>query len=205
MIQLIENEKDMAVCAEAETATQALAAIVEFKPNMVILDVNLKGPNGIDLMKSIKKSVPDLPVLVLSMHDEALFAERSFRAGARGYVMKQEASEEVLCAIRKVLAGEFYASRSMNLEVILRCAKGDAGSESSPVDKLSDRQLEVMQLIGRGHGTRQIAQALSLSVKTIESHRANIKEKLHIKTAPEMTRFAVEWVTQSFYSSRDSG
>lgn len=196
IVQLLEHERDLTVCAEAETAPKALSEIAKHHPGLVIIDITLKGMNGIELMKTIKVQYPKLLTIVLSMHDEALYAERALRAGARGYVMKQEASEQVLTAVRKVLAGELYVSPAMGEQMIRKFVNG-AESPASTVETLSDRELEVMELIGRGQGTRQIAEVLNLSVKTVESHRAHIKEKLNLKTSPEMMRFAVEWVNEN--------
>lgn len=193
--QLINRETDLVVCGEAESTRDAMSVIGRNPPDLAIVDITLKGTNGIELMKSIKAQVPDVPVLVISMHDESLYAERALRAGARGYVMKEVAGDQVMTAIRKVLGGEIYVSPTIGSQMIRKLVEGGEGGGST-VASLSDRELEVLQLIGRGQGTRQIAEQLSLSVKTIESHRAHIKEKLNIKTAPEMVRFAVEWVNQ---------
>lgn len=190
---MINHEADLEVCGEAESAREALVNIGKLKPDLALVDITLKGTNGIELLKSIKAQYSKLPVLVLSMHDESLYAERALRAGARGYVMKQEPPEQVMGAIRRVLQGELYLSPSMGTQMIGKLVGTPSGS-TSPVDVLSDRELEVLQFIGQGHGTRQIAGELNLSVKTIESHRAHIKEKLNIKTAPEIVRFAVQWV-----------
>ena len=174
-----------------------MASIETLSPDLVIVDVTLRGINGIELIKNIKSRWPALPMLVLSMHDESLYAERALRAGARGYVMKQAATEHLVMAIRRVLNGNIYVSEVMSARMMQRVLEGRPSSDNrSAVDLLSDRELEVLQLIGQGHGTRQIAEELHLSIKTIESHRAHIKEKLNISTAPEMVRFAVNWVSQ---------
>jgi DNA-binding NarL/FixJ family response regulator len=194
--QVINHEADLVVCGEAETSHEALEAIQALKPDLVILDITLKGINGIELMKLIKLASPATRALVLSMHDESLYAERALRAGARGYVMKQEASSQVVTAIRKVLNGELYISPTMGSQMIRKVVEGASGTSRSAVETLSNRELEVLQLMGRGNGTRQIAAELKLSIKTIESHRAHIKEKLDFRTAPQMVRFAVEWVNK---------
>lgn len=194
--QLIDGENDLTVCCEVETGSEAIAGVEKHKPDLAIVDIALKGTNGIELVKSLKALEPNLPALVLSMHDESLYAERALRAGARGYVMKQEPCERVITAIRKVLAGQLYVSSSIGTQMIRKFVEGTDSAKGSSVDALSDRELEVLQWIGRGNGTRQIAERLNLSVKTVESHRAHIKEKLNFKTAPEMVRFAVEWVGQ---------
>jgi DNA-binding NarL/FixJ family response regulator len=193
--QLINHQGEFFVCGEAETAPEALEAIVRLKPDLVILDITLKGINGIELMKTIRSSAPQLPVLVLSMHEESLYAERALRAGARGYVTKQEASNQVLDAIRRVLTGELYVSPVLGLHIATRMANGGDWAKSA-VENLTDRELEIFELLGRGRGTRQIAVALKLSVKTVETHRAHIKAKLGAKTAPEMVRLAVQWVNE---------
>ena len=194
---MLEHESDLMVCGEAGTVREALQSIERLKPDLAVVDISLKGANGIELLKSAKALFPMLPTIVLSMHDESLYAERALRAGARGYVMKQEASDQVISAIRTALAGDLYVSSSMNKRMLRRMVLGTEASDTSPVWNLSDRELEVLQLIGCGHGTRQIAEELHLSVKTIETHRAHIKDKLDLKTGPELTRFAVEWVNEN--------
>lgn len=191
--QLINNDPGLEVCGEADSARDAISKLEKLQPDLALVDITLKGTNGIELLKSLKAQHPKLPVLVLSMHDESLYAERALRAGARGYVMKQEPPEQVMGAMRKVLGGELYLSPAMGTQMIGKLVGAPAGS-ASPVDALSDRELEVLQLIGQGHGTRQIAEELHLSVKTIESHRAHIKEKLNLASAPELVRFAVQWM-----------
>lgn len=190
---LVESEADLEVCGEAESAPLALEAIRKHRPDLVIADISLRGTNGIDLIKSIKAEHRTLPVLVLSMHDESLFAARALRAGARGYVMKQEALDRVLGAIRVVLEGEVYVSPAMSMRMIEEYVQGENGGRRL-TDRLTDRELEVLQLIGEGHGVREIARDLHLSVKTVETHRARVKEKLHFKSAREVARFAVQWV-----------
>jgi len=194
LAQLINEEKDLEVYGHAEDAPQAMQAIKELKPDMVIVDISLKDTSGMDLIKDIKIQYPNLPVLTLSMHDESLYAERALRAGAKGYIMKQEATERVVTAIRRVLAGEIYVSDSMAAKMVSKLATGVAPLGVSPVDTLSDRELEVFRLIGEGCKTREIADRLHLSVKTIETHRAHIKEKLGLKDGNELFRFAVEWL-----------
>jgi len=196
LAQLLNTEPDFIVCGEAENARKAMAAIEDLKPDLAIIDITLQGTNGIELIKNIVAQWPDLPILVLSMHDESLYAERALRAGAKGYVMKQEATERLTGALRRILNGQIYVSEKLADKMMRKAIDGKAMQDSSPVSILSDRELEVLQLIGQGHGTRQIAEDLNLSVKTIESHRAHIKEKLNLKTAPEMVRFAVQWVNQ---------
>ena len=196
LAQLLNGEPDFLVCGEAENARKAMAAIAELKPDIAIIDITLQGTNGIELIKNIVAQWPELPILVLSMHDESLYAERALRAGAKGYVMKQEATEKLTGALRRIINGQIYVSEKLADKMMRKAIDGKAMQDASPVSILSDRELEVLQLIGQGHGTRQIAEDLNLSVKTIESHRAHIKEKLNLKTAPEMVRFAVQWVNQ---------
>ena len=192
---LINAEPDLEVCAEADNAPAALEAIRNRAPDLVTIDISLRGANGIELLKSIKAEHPKLPLLVLSMHDESLYALRALRAGARGYIMKQEALDRVMSAIRQVLRGELYVSPSMSGRMIEEFVQGNSGG-SSIADKLTDRELEILQLIGQGHGVQQIAHELNLSAKTVETHRAHIKEKLNFQTARELARFAVQWVDQ---------
>jgi len=192
LAQLINQEADLQVCGQAEDAHQAMQAIRTLKPDMVIVDISLKDTSGIELLKDIKVQHTDLPILMLSMHDEGVYAERSLRAGARGYIMKQEATERVITAIRRVLAGEVYVSDTVATRMVSKLAAGTG--HASPLDSLSDRELEVFRLIGEGHGTRQVAEKLHLSVKTIETYRAHIKEKLGYKDANELFRAAIEWV-----------
>lgn len=196
LTQLIEADGTLSVCGEAASAPEGLGEIRRCQPDLAIVDVGLKGTNGIELMKSIKAEFPHVAVLMVSMHDESLYAIRALRAGARGYVMKQEALDRVVIAIREVLAGKVYLSQEMSDRVIMKFLQGENSSEEGVADRLSDRELEVLAQIGRGRSTREIAGDLHLSVKTIESHRLRIKEKLNFKTSPEMVRFAVEWVAQ---------
>ena len=192
---LLEHEPDIVICGEAETAAQALGLVDQQDFDLVIADISLKDINGIELVKSLKALRPHLPVLVLSMHDESLYAERALRAGARGYLMKQAPPDQVVSAIRQVLRGELYLSAAANLLMLNSFVAGRSSSKSS-VEKLSDRELEIFELLGQGRGTSQIAHDLCLSVKTIEAHRSHIKAKLGITTAPELVRAAVEWVTR---------
>jgi DNA-binding NarL/FixJ family response regulator len=194
---LINAEADMEVCGEADNAPTALERIRQMKPDLVTVDISLRGANGIELLKSIKAENSGLPLLVLSMHDESLYALRALRAGARGYIMKQEALDRVMCAIRQVLRGDLYVSPAMSGRMIEEFVQGGTGGSGSAIaDKLTDRELEILQLIGQGHGVRQIAQELNLSAKTVETHRAHVKEKLNFQSARELARFAVQWVDQ---------
>jgi DNA-binding NarL/FixJ family response regulator len=194
LAQLIGNEPDLKVIAEADNARQGLELVTHQTFDLVLLDISLPDKSGLELLKDIRVLRPELPVLVVSMHDELVFAERVLRAGGRGYIMKQEGGQKYLQAIRQVLAGQIYVSDKMSAR-ILESLSGRASEKagSSPVQRLSDREFEVFQLIGQGLGTREIAQRLHLSVKTVEVHRINIKEKLQVKTATELVRFAVRW------------
>ncbi|MGA2133277.1 MAG: response regulator transcription factor [Bryobacteraceae bacterium] len=193
--QLINREPDLVVCGEAEDARTALQAIELSKPDILIVDVSLNGPDGIDLLKTIRAQDSKLPVLILSMHDESLYAERALRAGANGYIMKQEATELVLTAIRQILDGSVYVSDRMAQKMVQQFVKGSGVPKRSIMDELTDRELEVFRLIGQGHGTRQIAEELHLSVKTVESYYAHIKEKLTLRNARELVQRAVQWVS----------
>jgi DNA-binding NarL/FixJ family response regulator len=191
--QFINREADLGVIGEAESSDQALQAIQDLKPDMLTLDISLKDSNGIDLIKSIKAQYEELPILVLSMHDETLYAERVLRAGAKGYIMKQEATKNVMVAIRRVLEGKIYLSDTMSEKMLEKQLNGVPENTSS-VGTLSDRELEVFQAIGEGQSTSHIAKNLHLSVKTVETYRANIKNKLNLSNNTELIRHAVQWV-----------
>jgi DNA-binding NarL/FixJ family response regulator len=187
---LLDQEPDLKVCGQADSAAGALKAITALRPDLVTVDIVLKGMNGIELVKQIKALHPLLPVLVLSMLDEVLFAERALRAGAKGYVMKQAPTEEVKNAVRRLLRGGRYLSPRMQERILENLSSG--GRVAPGIESLSDRELEVFQLIGSGCATRQIAQQLRLSIKTIETYRAHIKEKLKLANGMELIRMAVE-------------
>jgi DNA-binding NarL/FixJ family response regulator len=192
---LINQEVDMTVCGSAKDASSALEAIGSLRPDLLILDISLEGPDGLDLLKSLRLQDATIPVLILSMHDESLYAERVLRAGAQGYIMKQAATDGLLEAIRRILRGEIYVSDRMAARILLQFAGHAAHPERSPVEELSDRELEVFRLIGKGHGTRGIAELLHLSVKTVESYQAHIKEKLALKNSRELVQHAIQWLT----------
>lgn len=191
--QLLGQEKDLEVCGEAENAVQALEVIAKTRPDAVIVDITLKGTNGIELIKILRKLNPRLILLVVSMHDEIFYAERSLKAGARGYLMKQEAAGKVILALRKVLKGEVYLSEQMSSRVLNTMVGGGPESRGLAVEALSDRELEVFHLIGQGLTTKQIAQDLNLSVKTVEAHREHIKSKLDLKSGPRLMKYAMQW------------
>ena len=194
LAQLIGNEPDLKVVAEADTAGQAINLVSKQKFDLALLDISLPDKSGLELIKDIRALRPEMPVLVVSMHDEMVYAERVLRAGGRGYIMKQEGGEKFLRAIRQVLAGEVFVSEKMSARILEVFSGRQPEHSGSPVRKLSDREFEVFQLIGQGVGTRAIAEQLHLSVKTVEVHRANIKEKLALKTATELVRYAVRWM-----------
>ena len=195
LAQLVNNEPDLAVCCEVENAHQALAVIDKARPDLVLADITLPDKSGIELIKDIQAIHSGLAVLVISMHDESLYAERVLRAGGRGYIMKQEGGKKLMEAIRQVLSGQIYVSEKMSARILESFSRRrSAGADRSPVENLTDREFEVFQLIGQGKGTRQIAEKLHLSVKTVEVHRVNIKTKLKLQSATELVRFAVRWV-----------
>jgi DNA-binding NarL/FixJ family response regulator len=191
---LIDQESDLMVCGEAENADAVLPAIRAFKPAITVIDLSLGHDSGIELIKTIRLQHPDLPLLVLSMHDESLYAERALRAGAKGYIMKQEAPEKVIIAIRQVLQGKIYVSDAMGAKLLNKLIDSSRDETSSPIELLSDRELQVFQLLGRGLGTRQVADKLNVSIKTVEAYRANIKEKLNLKSSAELVQHAIHWV-----------
>jgi DNA-binding NarL/FixJ family response regulator len=193
LAQLINNEPDLMACCEADTAGRALSLIAEKRPDLVLLDISLPDRNGLELIKDIHVLCPDVLILVVSMHDESLYAERVLRAGARGYIMKQEGGRKLMDAIRHVLNAQIYVSEKMSAKILEIFSGRQARSGGSPVERLSDREFEVFQLIGEGKGTRDIAGHLRLSVKTVEVHRAKIKEKLSLKTATDLVHYAVRW------------
>jgi len=192
---LIQHEPDMMVCAEAEDADGALRAVAEQKPDLAVVDISLKNSSGLELIKELHRRAPQMPVLVLSIHDENLYAERALQAGARGYVMKQEATECVLDAIRVVARGELYLTEHAQSR-LLRHAGRDRGGGKALVATLSNRELEVFELVGRGQNTRAMAEQLDISVKTVESHVARIKEKLDLKNHTELLQQATLWLSE---------
>jgi DNA-binding NarL/FixJ family response regulator len=191
---LIDQEADLVVCGQADSAPAALQLIQRLKPDLAVVDITLKTTSGIELMKNVKALLPDLPVLIMSMHDESLYAERALRAGAKGYVMKHEASDRILVAIRSVLAGDLYLSEKMKEKMLHRLVRSRKNEVVFTIDTLSDREMEVFQLIGNGFGTRQIAEKLNLSVKTIDSYREHLKLKLRLEKGSDLVRHAIQWV-----------
>jgi DNA-binding NarL/FixJ family response regulator len=193
LANLINQQAGFEVIGDADSAPKALQVIAAVQPEVAIVDISMEGGSGLELIKDIRAAHPNVAVLVLSMHDESIYAERAFRAGARAYIMKREATKRVLEAIRCVLEGKLYMSDKMALKMAEKFVDGRPTSEGSPVEKLSDRELEVFQLLGRGYNTRQIADELHVSFKTIQSFSARIKEKLNFANANELLREAVRW------------
>lgn len=191
---LITAQPDLAVCAQAADAREALQAIESLRPDLVLMDISLPGKSGLEAIKDIQSLAPGLATLVLSMHDESLYAERVLRAGARGYVMKQEGGKRIMDGIRAVLEGKVFVSEKMSARIMNAFTGRRAAEATSSVESLSDREFEVFQLIGRGRSTKEIADQLHLSVKTVEVHRVNIKAKLQLTTSPELVHYAVRWV-----------
>jgi DNA-binding NarL/FixJ family response regulator len=193
LAEMIGHEQDLAVCGDARNSYEALDRIKDTSPDLVLADISMPGKNGLELIKDIHTLHPEIPVLVISMHDEQLYAERVLRAGGRGYIMKQEGGKMLMQAIRQVLSGKIYVSEKIASQLLGSFSGQRADLAKSPVAHLTDRELEVLQLIGQGKGTREIASQLRLSIKTIEVHRSNIKQKLHLETAMQLVRFAVQW------------
>jgi DNA-binding NarL/FixJ family response regulator len=194
--QLIDHEPGLIVCGEATEIEEAVRLVAETKPDLVIVDISLGNQSGIDLIRNLKSNDGELPLLVVSMHDESLYAERALRAGAMGYVMKHEPPKTYKLAIRSVLAGEMYLSPRMATSLVAKLMRAGKAQEESPVNRLSDRELDVFRLLGQGKGTRQIAEELSLTVPTISSFRARIKEKLQLKNSAELVLQAIRWTQE---------
>lgn len=192
--QLINRQPDLMVCGEEEDASEALTAIEKLKPDLVIADISLKDSSGLELMRNIKAQYNGLPVLVVSGHEESIYAEIAFRAGALGYMMKEAGLDRVLIAIRRVLSGAIYVSDALAAKMLQQQVRGQKDIHQSPVQGLSDREMEVFQLIGRWKKTKEIAEELHLSIKTIEYYREQIKRKLSLKSATELTQYATSWV-----------
>jgi DNA-binding NarL/FixJ family response regulator len=193
--QLINSDDGFAVCGEAGSAAEAMSEIRKVKPDLVIVDISLPGANGIELIKNVRAEFPKLLILVLSMHDESLYGLRALRAGAQGYVMKQEALGNVVNAIHELFAGRPYLSPAMSAKLITNFVEAPGEGRAPATDRLSDRELEILELLGKGGEVREIAKALHISPKTVETHRAHIKEKLKLTNARQVTRFAVQWIS----------
>ncbi|HKB91362.1 MAG TPA: response regulator transcription factor [Opitutaceae bacterium] len=190
---LINQEPQLEVCGQVDSAPAAMDQVPKAAPQLAIIDITLKDTSGIELLKNLRALLPDLLVLVMSMHDESLYAERALRAGANGYIMKQEASEKILTAINCILGGGLYLSEKMKDKLVHHMLGNKTGEVRSLIDSLSDRELEVFQLIGNGYGSSQIAEKLNLSTKTIDSYRENIKVKLNMDKGSDMVRYAIQW------------
>jgi DNA-binding NarL/FixJ family response regulator len=194
--RLIDLEPDLTVCGDASDAMQALREMPQAAPDLVIVDISLDTTNGLDLIKAIKRDHEDMPVLVVSMHSESLYGDRALRAGAMGYVMKSEPATTVVAAIRKVLSGNVHISQNMATLVVSKFVKGEPDQIPSPLETLSDRELEVFRMLGQGKGTREIAQEMNVAVPTISSFKNRIKEKLKFKNSTEMILYALQWFRQ---------
>jgi len=194
LFQSINRELDLMVCGEAENANQTLSAIGKLKPDLVLLDIGLPGKSGFELVKDIRSVHPEVPVLVFSMHDESLYAERVLRAGARGYLMKHERPGKLIEAIRTVLNGKAYVSEKMAARILDVYSGRRPKGSSVPLERLTDREFEILELIGRGKSSREVAKALHLSVKTVDTHRTNLKGKLKLSSTLQLTHYAVCWV-----------
>jgi DNA-binding NarL/FixJ family response regulator len=190
---LINHQPDMTTCCEAQNAAQALEGVIRTNPDLVLTDFTLPDKNGLELIKDIKAIRPQLPILVISMHEESLYAERALRAGARGYIAKEEGGERLMRAVRHVLSGAIYVSDKMSARILEIFSRRQAMQERSPVEELSDREFEIFELLGDGLSTQQIAERFHLSMKTVDAHRAKIKEKLKLKTTNELISYAARW------------
>ena len=193
LTQLIKREPDLLVCGEAENAAHALAAVKSACPDLVLADITMPGKSGLEFIKDMQAQHPGVAVLVMSMHDEIIYSERVLRAGGRGYIMKNEGGEKLLEAIRQVLQGQVYVSKSMSAALLEVFTPHRSSVDEATLGALSDREFEVFQLIGQGLSTQQIGRRLNLSVKTVGTHRLHIKHKLNLRTAPELIRHAVRW------------
>ena len=194
LIKLIEQEDGLEVCGESGTVSEALEALKKLGPDVILVDISLKDSNGLELIKLVDDLGMQIPMLVLSMHDESLYAEHALRAGASGYVMKQAASSTLIQAIEKVLDGEIYVSKSMSSQMLKMAFRSSGEDTRTGTETLSLRELEVFELIGRGNSTREIAEQLHLSVKTIETYRAHIKDRLQLRSGTELMQRAIHWV-----------
>ena len=193
LANLINAQHDLMVCGEAEDSTQAITRIHKARPDVALIDISLKNESGLELVKDLRSQFPQVALIVLSMHDEALYAERALRAGAQGYVMKREASKNVLASIRRVLEGGVYVSGRVTSRMVLRLSSPGKAASSSPVERLSDRELEIFRLLGQGRTTSQIAGDLNLSLKTVQAYCARAKEKFGVTTLVDLLRAAIRW------------
>ena len=203
LCRVMDNEEDLSVCGEAETVRDARAAIKDLSPDVMIADISLKQGDGIELVRDVRAHYPQLPILVLSMHDETIYAERMLAAGANGYIMKQAASEQFLIALRRVLDGGIYVSEAVGNNMIQKFAAGGSYISANPIDRLSNRELQILHMIGKGMSTREAAHSLNLSIKTVESHRQRIKRKLNLSTGTQLVQYAVNWFSSRANDSTD--
>jgi len=195
MALLLNAQADLHICCEAGNAEEAVAAVAKCDPALAIVDITLLGESGLDLIKLLRRRYPNVAILAMSLHDESIFAERALRAGAKGYLMKHEATANILLAVRMVLSGGIYLSAAMHRRLAQKLASpGD--SPASPIAGLSEREFEILHLLGLGFGTRQISEKLNRSIKTIEAHRAGLKEKLQLKSGADLVRFAAKWLDE---------
>jgi DNA-binding NarL/FixJ family response regulator len=192
---VIENEADLMVCAEADTARDARIAIKECAPDVIVADIGLNQGDGIELVRDVRAHYAHLPILVLSSHDETVYAERMLSVGANGYIMKQATSEQILHSLRRVLEGAIYVSEGVGCNMIRKSTGRGALSSSNPIDRLTDRELQILHLVGNGRSTRETARLLNLSIKTVESHRHRIKYKLNLTTGAQLVQYAINWFT----------
>ncbi|MGA1840172.1 MAG: response regulator transcription factor [bacterium] len=197
---LVNQEEDLVICGEARNAHEALEAIEALEPDVAIVDISLKGQSGIELVKNIKIRYPKLPILVFSIHDEYVYSEIVLRAGAKGYVMKQEANEKIITAIHRVLDKEIYLSERIASKILRKYFDKRSDKNGSPIELLSDRELEILRLIGQGYRNRQIAQELYLAIKTIETYRTHIRKKLKLKNSSELVKYAIQWTLSEMVS-----
>ncbi|QDV61895.1 MULTISPECIES: response regulator transcription factor [Crateriforma] len=197
LITRVDVEPDLAVCGEAADQDEALEVIDRTHPDLAVVDISLKSGSGIDLIKILKTKTPELKTLVWSMFDESLYAERALRAGAKGYINKQQVTDKIIEAIRTVISGELYISRELSAKMLQRAVMGKDAVAQSPVENLSDRELETFRLIGQGLTTKDIAKTMNLSPKTVETYRARIKEKVDLRDMASLTREATQWVLEN--------
>jgi DNA-binding NarL/FixJ family response regulator len=193
--RVVENEQDLMICAEADTARDARNAIKECNPDVIIADIGLDHGDGIELVRDVRAHYADLPILVLSSHDETIYAERMLSVGANGYIMKQATSEQILLSLRRVLDGAIYVSEGVGFSMTRKSTSRGALMSSNPIDRLTDRELQILHLVGKGMGTRETARLLNVSIKTIESHRHRIKHKLNLTTGSQLVQYAINWFT----------
>ncbi len=196
LVKIVNDQPDLVCCGTADSVPPALKGIYETKPNLALIDISLGDTNGLNLIKELKETTPQLPTLVISFMEESLYGERVLRAGARGFVNKHESTQAIRQAIRTVLAGEIYISKTLASKILDKAVSGDPKFLASPIESLTDREIEVLQLLGKGRGSREIAGTLSLSMKTVEVHRDRIKQKLRLKDAAELVHFAINWVNE---------